>query len=199
MEKRGGGASAAVAILSMTIGGATAGEAQLLVRLAHGSEAEQDTREQLLRLVAEHDVEDWLFTREILIDQTQIPHSHPVLTLHTRHLGDDLALLSTFIHEQFHWLEDGETLDAFRAAMGDFEGLFPEVPDSSNGGARDVESTYRHLLVCDLELQGMTRLVGETRARETLAATTHYEWIYERVLDDPRIRQVSERHGFILR
>jgi hypothetical protein len=183
----------------MTIGGATAGEAQLTVRLAHGSEAERDTREQLLRLVAEHDVEDWLFTREILIDQTQIPHSHPVLTLHTRHLGDDLALLSTFIHEQFHWLEDGETLDAFRAAMRDFGGLFPEVPDSSNGGARDVESTYRHLLVCDLELQGMSRLVGETRARETLAAIPHYEWIYERVLDDPRIRQVSERHGFILR
>lgn len=174
-------------------------EAQLTVRLANDSDAEARTREQLLRLVEEHDVSDWIHTTEILIDETQIPHSHPVLTLHTRHLGDDLTLMSTFIHEQFHWLEEGETLDAFRAAMRDFEELFPDAPDRSGGGARDVESTYRHLLVCDLELQGMTVLFGEDRARETLAAITHYEWIYERVLGDPRIRQINERHGFVLR
>lgn len=174
-------------------------EAQLTVRLANDSDAEARTREQLLRLVEEHDVSEWIHTTEILIDETQIPHSHPVLTLHTRHLGDDLTLMSTFIHEQFHWLEEGETLDAFRAAMRDFEQLFPDAPDRSGGGARDVESTYRHLLVCDLELQGMTVLFGEERARETLAGITHYEWIYERVLDDPRIREVSERHGFVLR
>lgn len=172
-------------------------DAQLQVRLANDSEAEQRTRDQLLRLVDEYDVQDWVFTREIIIDETAIPHSHPVLTLHTRHLGDDDVLLSTFIHEQFHWLEDGETLDAFRAAMGDFEEMYPDAPGREGGGARDVESTYRHLVVCDLELQGMTRLVGEERAREVLAAITHYEWIYDKVLTDPRVREVNDRHGFI--
>lgn len=183
-------------LLAVTVTSGCA-EAQVQVRLANDTEAEQQTRDQLLRLIEAHDVEDWLFTREILIDETQIPHSHPVLTLHTRHLGDDDTLLSTFIHEQFHWLEEGETLDEFRAAMREFEEIYPDAPDRSGGGASDVESTYRHLLVCDLELQGMTLLVGEERAREVLAGITHYEWIYEKVLTDPRVREVTERHGFV--
>ncbi len=170
----------------------------LEIRLAHDSEAERQTRDQLLRLVAERDVARWLYTREIVIDETEIPHSHPVLTLHTRHLGDDAMLLSTFIHEQFHWLEDGETLSAFRAAMRDFGELYPDAPGREGGGARDVESTYRHLIVCDLEVQGLSHLLGEERARAVLASITHYEWIYERVLHDPRVREINERHGFVL-
>lgn len=173
-------------------------DAQIVVRLAHDSEAERATREQLLRLVEEHDVEPWLYTREVLIDQTQIPHSHPVLTLHTRHLGEDMNLLATFVHEQFHWLEAGETLGAFRDAMSDFRELYPAVPDRAGGGASDDESTWRHLVVCDLEFQAMTVLVGERTAREVLAGTTHYQWIYDRVLNDPRVREVNRRHGFVI-
>lgn len=198
MAMRAGWVLGAVAAWTAAVGAVTI-DAQLAVRLANGSEAEARTRDQLLRLVREHDVSEWIHTTEILIDETQIPHSHPVLTLHTRHLGNDLALMSTFIHEQFHWLEEGETLHDFRAAMRDFEAIFPDAPGRSGGGARDVESTYRHLVVCDLELQGMTRLFGEQRARETLGAITHYEWIYERVLGDPRIREVNRRHGFTIR
>ena len=122
-----------------------------------------------------------------------------MLTIHTRHLGDDDMLLTTFVHEQFHWLEDGETLAAFRAAMTDFEQMYPEAPAREGGGARDRESTYRHLIVCDMEFQAMTRSIGEVRARELLASITHYEWIYQRVLTDRRVREVVERHGFLLR
>lgn len=172
--------------------------AQLDVRLAHDSEAESRTRSALLALVEEYDVSPWLYTRAVLIDETAIPHSHPVLTLHTRHLGEDDMLLSTFLHEEFHWLEDGETLDAFRAAMSDFQAIFPDVPDRQNGGASDPESTWRHFVVCDLEFQVMTRLIGEDRARALMADITHYEWIYERVLGDPRVREINERHGFTL-
>lgn len=189
------GASVALsALMSTPVDGA----AQLEVTLANDTEAERRTRAQLLRLVEEYDVEPWLYTTRVRIDETQIPHSHPVLTLHTRHLGDDHGLLSTFIHEQFHWLEEGETLADFRAAMTDFEEIYPEVPRSDAGGARDRESTYRHLLVCDLELQAMTRLVGEEAARDLLASITHYEWIYDRVLTDPRVREIAARHGFLL-
>jgi len=179
----------------VTPGGA---DGQVTVELAHGSEAEELTREQLLRLIEEHDVSAWLYTDEVLIDQTQIPHSHPVLTLHTRHLGDDHHLLSTFVHEQFHWLEDGETLSRFRAVMQDFEEMYPDVPAPDDGGARDRESNYRHLLVCDLEYQAMTRLIGEAQARALMASITHYEWIYDKVLNDPRVREVVVRHGFAL-
>lgn len=171
---------------------------EVRIELEHGSEGEERMAQELRELLDEYDLEPWILTRDVLIDERSIPHSHPVLTIHTRHIGDELHLLTTFLHEQLHWLEEARP-ETWGLAMEDFRALFPEVPASSQGGARDEESTYRHLLVCDLELQAMTSLVGEERARETLGRITHYEWIYERVLDDPRVREVSLRHGFDVR
>lgn len=185
-------------VSAVVLAGGCEGSAQLTVGLAHDSAAERATRDQLLRLVSEHDVAEWIYTTDVLIDETQIPHSHPVLTLHTRHLGDDDLLLSTFVHEQFHWLEEGDRSTSFRAAMADFERLYPDAPARDGGGARDKESTYRHLVVCDLELQAMSQLIGEERARVLLSEITHYEWIYERVLTDSRVREINVRHGFDL-
>ncbi len=166
------------------------------IGLANGSEAEAIMATELWSLLRTHDVEPWIVTRKVLIDEEQIPHSHPVLTIHTRHMGEELELLSTFVHEQLHWLEDEPWLGDFQAAMTDFKELFPSVPSSTDGGARDNQSTYRHLLVCDMELQALTTLVGRTAARETLSQATHYEWIYDKVLNDPRIREVALRHKF---
>ncbi|MFO7286064.1 MAG: hypothetical protein C0P79_004355 [Gammaproteobacteria bacterium] len=42
----------------------------------------------------------------------------------------------------------------------------------------------------------MTPLVGAKAARETLESFTHYDWIYDKVLNDPRVREVALRHGF---
>lgn len=183
------------------LGMATAAHAQapaLDITLAHDSEREAGTRDQLLRLLATHDVEPWIYTRTIMIDETQIPHSHPVLTVHARHLGDDMALLATFVHEQFHWLVSGrpqERADAIAA----YRAAYPEVPSGNPEGARDENSTYLHLIVCDLEYQAMTKLIGQARAAEVLDATTHYTWIYDRVLTDPTVREVATRYGFVLR
>lgn len=166
------------------------------IGLANGSEAEAAMANELRHLMRTHTVEPWILTRKVLIDKAQIPHSHPVLTIHTRHIGEELELLSMFIHEQLHWLEDEPWLEGFQAAMSDLEALFPVVPSSAEGGARDRRSTYRHLLVCDMELQALTTLVGQAAARETLSQMTHYEWIYDKVLNDSRIREVVLRHGF---
>ena len=166
------------------------------IGLANGLEAEAIMASELRNLMRRHVVEPWVLTRKVLIDKKQIPHSHPVLTIHTRHIGEELELLSTFIHEQLHWLEEEPWLEDFQAAMADLEELFPVVPSAEDGGARDEQSTYRHLLVCDMELQALTKLVGRTAARETLARHTHYQWIYDKVLIDPRIREVALRHGF---
>jgi hypothetical protein len=168
----------------------------LWVGLANGTEGEALMAAQLRSLARKYDVEPWVLTRSVLIDENQVPHSHPILTIHTRHIGEELELLSTFVHEQLHWLEEDPWLADFQAAMKDLKALFPDVPSSAEGGARDDESTYRHLLVCDLEYQAMASLVGEATARETLAAITHYQWIYDKVLSDPRVRDVALRHGF---
>jgi hypothetical protein len=190
---------AAILLACGTVHAQDAGGAKpraIWIGLENGTDAEAIMASELRALLRTYDLEPWILTRRLLIDEDQIPHSHPVLTIHTRHLGDELGLLSTFVHEQLHWLEEQPWLDDFRAAMKEFESLFPGVPPSSEGGARDAESTYRHLLVCDMEYQAMTTLVGEVKARETLSKMTHYEWIYEKVLNDPRVRQVSLRHGF---
>lgn len=166
------------------------------IRLAHDSEAEAEAAHELRGLLHDYDLDPWILTRKVLIDERQIPHSDPVLTLNASHNSDETGLLSAFLHEELHWLEKEPWLDSFQAAMREFETIYPEVPSSSEGGARDDESTYRHLLVCDMEYQAMTTLVGQEKARETLAGITHYEWIYDKVLNDPRVRQVALRHGF---
>lgn len=163
---------------------------------AQNSSAERATADQLRKTLEKYDVARWIYTRRIHIDERAIPHSHPVLTLHTRHNGDEDGLLATFLHEQFHWLEEGNT--HFRSAMDAYAKLYPDAPSRGPEGARDLESTYRHLLVCDLEFQIMTRLIGAERARRVLSANRHYTWIYDRVLNDAKVRSVAREHGFIV-
>lgn len=43
-----------------------------------------------------------------------------------------------------------------------------------------------------------TLVVGEQRAREILSANQHYTWIYDRVLNDPKVRDIVTAHGFLL-
>lgn len=189
----------AAALLALGCGGRSAGgQAPALdIRLAHGSDAERATAEALRRLVDAHDVGRWIFTPTAVIDERQIPHSHPVLTLHTRHLGDDEQLLATFLHEQFHWLavERGEARDA---AMAEFRRLFPDPPSSAEGGARDATSTWLHLVVNDLTLQATAELWGEERAERVARESTVYRWVNATVIDDPRVREVNRRHGLLV-
>ena len=42
-----------------------------------------------IRLLRTYDLSPWFFTNVIVIDEKAVPHSHPVLTLYTRHGRDD--------------------------------------------------------------------------------------------------------------
>lgn len=165
----------------------------LAIEMAKGSDSEEATRVQLVRLVDRFDVDHWLFTQKVLIDDSQwIPHSHPVLTLNSRYLDDDLSQLATFLHEQFHWYA-GTRQDRVDAAISDFKEMFPEVP-SGRAGARDDYSTYLHLIICDLELAAMQKLVGDAEARRVLGQWQHYTWIYDQVLNNPSVRAINEHN-----
>ena len=151
----------------------------------HGSAAEAQTKEQLERLLAQYPLRPWYFTRSVVIDETAIPHSHPVLTLHTRHYRDDDLLLSTFVHEELHWFlaNQKETENAEH----DLRLLFPKMPVGYPDGAASEESGYLHILVNYLEWQSDQRLLGELRAWQVMEfwAHDHYRWIYQTVLDHP--------------
>lgn len=189
-------ALASIPTFSSSPAAAQAAGPELQITFERSSEAERATADQLRRVLRSYQVDRWIYTRRVRIDERAIPHSHPVLTLHTRHLGDDDGLLATFLHEQFHWLEDGN--EHFRTAMRAYAQAYPDAPSRGPEGARDLESTYRHLLVCDMEFQAMVHLVGLRRAREVLSANRHYTWIYDRVLNDPKVREIARENGFIL-
>lgn len=166
------------------------------VSLKHGSPREQAAKRQLERVLARYRPSRWLFTRRVIIDQDAIPHSHPVLTLNTRHLDDDERLLTVFIHEQIHWFtvsrwDDGD------AAIRELQVHYPVVPDRPPEGARDRESTYLHLLVCTLEYEAALELLGAEAGRAVIerASLDIYRWIYRTVLSDAaRIRVVLDRY-----
>src|SRR5262249_30147279 len=125
-------------------------QSALTIELKQNSQTEQQTKDQLERLLRTYDIKQWIFTKSILIDDNAIPHSHPVLTLSTRHIKDDELLLSTFVHEQFHWWASGNN-EATQKSIAELRGMFPKVPVGAPEGAVDENSTYLHLVVCYLE------------------------------------------------
>lgn len=193
------------AIVVLAIAAAPAGLAgcmpqtdTLEIYSVHGTPAELTVVDELRTLLSSFDLRDWVQAPVVRIDETQIPHSHPVVTLHTRHRGNPDDLLAVFLHEQFHWWVM-ERRDALSAAVDDLRTIYPEVPVGGPAGARSESSSYLHLVVCHLELQAMQALRGDEVARATLAKNTHYTWIYEQVLDDPRVGEVLTRHELVVR
>ncbi len=176
------------------------GQAKFEITLKNNTRAESQTKEQLERLMKTYDLSAWTFTNKIEIDEMSIPHSHPVLTLHTRHLKDDDLLLSTYIHEQIHWHMSGKRTES-EPAFKELKTMFPVVPEKSPAGARDIESTYLHLFVCYLEYRAIRELIGELRAKQVMDfwATDHYTWIYKTVVERRKdIGDLLTKHKLML-
>lgn len=153
----------------------------------------------LQRLLKAYDLSDWVWTRKVIIEDGAIPHSHPVLTLNTRHLRDDSLLLSTFVHEEYHWYETAHPRET-SAAIADLKRKYPGLPVGGLDGASDEESSYLHVIVCYAEWQKMKALVGAERAHQIMAfwAGDHYRAIYRLVLDnEAAVGDVVNRHKLI--
>jgi hypothetical protein len=159
------------------------------IMLKHDDQREQKTKQQLLRLLATYDLSNWIFSKKIVVDSgfDVIPHSHPVLTLNTRHLKDDELLLSTFVHEQIHWYLEEKPKET-ESAYAELKTMLPKAPVGFPEGGDTEEWTYKHILVCYLEYLAMKGVLGEFKARQVMEfwMTDHYTWIYESVLKRER-------------
>lgn len=173
------------------------GSAFVKIGTAHSSSKELAAKAQLERIINSYSIAKWMFTDTVTIDETAIPHSHPTLTLNTRYLEDDAAQLATLLHEQFHWMLAGYPKQ-LEVAMQRFESIYPDMPENLPEGSRGKNSGYLHLVVCYLELEAMKSIVGNTKARRVLQSWKHYTWIYDKVLNDPRIATVNEDSGIRL-
>ncbi len=163
------------------------------VQLQHNDEdREQKTKAQLEKILKEYDLSKWTFTRKIIIAARVIPHSHPVLTLSTRHLDSDDLLLSTYVHEQLHWWLDANP-DREKNAEDALRKIYPKVPVGNPDGADSEQSTYMHLVDCYLEMQADRALMGRERTDKVMEfwAGDHYRWIYRTVMsDEPKIAEI---------
>jgi len=189
-----------VVLLAVITVGQTWGAEAIDIRLQSGTPLEERGRDQLRRLLRTYDLHKWLFTHDVLIQSGVIPHSHPVLTLNTRYVDDDTAQLATFVHEQLHWfLTDHVERAKTNAALTELRAFYPTVPTALPEGAMGERSTYLHLIVCHLELQALTALLGEQSARQQLERWTHYTWVYRTVLTETeRIGELLRRHGVVV-
>jgi hypothetical protein len=171
----------------------------LAIVLKHGSSAEGQARQQLLRIAHVYDLGPWIFTKRIVIDENAIPHSHPELTLHVRHLRDDDLLLSTFVHEELHWYLAAHQMQT-DAAISELKAAFPNLPVGAPYGSEDQAGNYLHLIVNYLEWRTDAELVGELRARVIMEfwAHDHYTTLYRTVLDHSRqIGQIIRQHQLL--
>ena len=143
--------------------------------------------DMLTGLRQRYDLSRFEYTRKVRIAPTEMPHSHPVLTLNTSFVRDEVALLSAYLHEQLHWYltwhsksrpSDWETLFAQLRAR------YPQVPAASAGGAQDEFSTYLHLVVNWCEVEAASQFVGRDAAVEHVGRLPFYRWIYRTVLAD---------------
>jgi hypothetical protein len=142
------------------------------------------TKKNMLGLASEYNLDPYLYTKKINIESRVIPHSHPILTLNTRNAEFPQKILSSWLHEEFHWWADmnGENIEK---AVADFRTMYPVLPQVV--GARNEYSTYLHLVVCFLEYKAVSLYLGEVKAREMLLefATVDaiYPWIYTQILN----------------
>jgi hypothetical protein len=102
--------------------------------------------------------------------------SHP-LTINPRLLLQRPALaLTTFLHEQLHWVE-GPATDGARQR-------WPDPPPFTAGGGEDPESTWLHMSVCTLEYLSLSEILGPSAAADELGQHAGYGWIYGQILAD---------------
>src|SRR5690349_4219277 len=157
------------AVMVFAINNANAQDPVIDIRLSHNDTLEIQTKFQLQKLMKQYDLSKWLFTNTVQIESGNgvIPHSHPVLTLSTRHLKDDDLLLSTFIHEEFHWYINSN-LDK-NQLLSDLKTSFPEPKIAFPEGSGGIEDTYFHIIICHLEYKLLRRLLGELKAFNILS------------------------------
>lgn len=161
------------------------------VRAAHGSDHENAGADALRAVLAEHDVRRWMFTDLVMVDETiRGGFSHPLTLNPGLLLQRPARALTTFLHEQLHWLQ----LPGLDAATTEVSKRWPDPPPLPAGG-HDAESSWLHLPVCALEYLSLGEVLGQAAATAELTRHTVYGWMYEKILGDPGwFAEFLERH-----
>jgi hypothetical protein len=143
-------------------------------------------RDMLTALRQRFDLSPFEYCKQVRIAPTQIPFSHPHITLSSFVLND-LGLAAMYLHEQMHWYAtwfSHSHPQQWREIFARLRRRYPEVPAVNAGGAQDEASTYLHLIVNWLELEAVSRFFPRDEVERHLRAMPFYRWIYQIVIDD---------------
>jgi hypothetical protein len=143
-------------------------------------------RAMLLDARARFDLARFEYCRQVRIAPTEIPYSHPNITLNSW-VRDDLGLLSMYLHEQMHWYVTWYSharAPQWRKLLERLHKRYPSVPAAEAGGGNDEFSTYLHLLVNWLEIEAVSQFIGRDRVLSHVRELDFYRWIYQTVIED---------------
>jgi hypothetical protein len=171
----------------------TAQASDVDIRTAHGSDRESAAAAALRAVLAGHDLRRWMFTDLVTIDETiRGGLSHPLIISPGLLVRRPALALTTFLHEQLHWLEGSGT----DSASAEASRRWPDPPPLAAGGATDPTSTWLHMSVCALEHQSLSELLGPAAATAELRQHAGYTWIYGQILASPDwFSGFLHRHG----
>lgn len=111
------------------------------IQTAHDSPEELAIKNTLEEILKTHTFP--IYTESIVIDSDARSHSHPVLTISTKRT-DWRCILKTIVHEQMHWLHNGD--DRWDRAREYFKEKHPTPPvEFANNPPR---SFWTHIIVC---------------------------------------------------
>jgi hypothetical protein len=155
-------------------------------------------KQNMFHLAQVYDLSGFLYSKNIFVESMVTPRSHPVLTLNTRYAERPHKILSSWLHEEFHWWMD-QNPKKTKLAINELKISFPNSP---NGIELNADSTFLHLIVCYLELKALSFYLGEKEARliieEMMNKDKLYPWIYYQVLyKDLAIKQVIKKYKLL--
>jgi hypothetical protein len=146
----------------------------------------EHVRDMLRDARTRFDLARFEYCKQVRIAPTEIPYSHPRITLNTW-VRDDLGLLSVYLHEQMHWYVTWYShvrAPQWRKLFERLRERYPSVPAAEAGGGNDAFSTYLHLLVNWLEVEAVSQFIDRDRVVSHVRALHFYRWIYQTVIDD---------------
>jgi len=85
-----------------------------------------------------------IFTKEIVVEEGSVPHSHPVLTLNTKS-KDPLVIFKTLLHEQLHWFVQQQS--QYQEAIYYLKQNYKDNGEHNKSGTYP-NSFWEHLIVC---------------------------------------------------
>jgi hypothetical protein len=165
----------------------------------HRTPATEETRIEILHLARRYDLSSFLYTKKIVIDSTAVKTRwKPEIILNTRFKDNPHRLMAQLLHEELHWwMRDHK--ENVKVAIPELKATFRGMPKIK--GAKDKDSTTRHLLICWMDFRALAKYFGEEDAAEVLkhkVREKRFPWIYSTILRDHRkIEKIVRKYEFI--